>query len=223
MSGTNNHTAEIVNLPAASNGDEPVYHRIGYARVSTIDQDLRLQVDALLRDGVLENDIYRETVSGSAPRRPQFEAMLREMRPGDVITIWKLDRLGRTLRQILETVDIIHKRGGKLRIITQQIDTSTPMGGFILAVFGAFAELERELIRERTRAGLEAGRARGRFGGRQVTYSDEQIKAAQALMRRGMGIMEARMTVTDRNGKPITLPQLRRRLARLEIENAEEF
>jgi DNA invertase Pin-like site-specific DNA recombinase len=165
--------------------DQPEPHKIGYARVSTADQDLRLQIDALLRDGVSETNIYREFASGASKRRPQFSAMMKEIRPGDVVTVWKLDRLGRSLRQMLDTVDRIHKAGAKLRVLTQQIDTSTPSGSLFLRVFGAIAEFERELIRERTFAGLAAARERGRIGGRRPTYTDAQVREAMVIYDRG--------------------------------------
>src|SRR5467141_221377 len=97
-------------------------HRIGYARVSTADQTPQMQIDALLKDGVEARAIYSETVSGAAKKRPEFNRMMREIRPGDVVTVWKLDRLGRTTRQVLDTIDVIHKHGAKLRILTQMVD-----------------------------------------------------------------------------------------------------
>ena len=197
--------------------DEEIPHRIGYARVSTTDQDMRLQVDALLRDGVAEDDLYQETASSASKRRPEFEAMMREIRPGDVITVWKLDRLGRSLRQVLDTVDQIHEVGAKLRILTQHIDTSTAAGNLVLAVFAAVAEFERELIRERTRAGIEAARARGRVGGRRETYSDDQIREAVKLVQAGSTWRQAAETVRGRKGKHITVTRLRSRAEALQL------
>jgi DNA invertase Pin-like site-specific DNA recombinase len=185
--------------------------RIGYARVSTSDQDLSLQLDALHRDGI--DRIYQEHASSAAKRRPQFDAMMKDVRAGDVVTVWKLDRLGRSLRQVLDTVKTIHDRGAKLRILTQQIDTSTPMGGFILAVFGAFGELERELIRDRTRAGLAAAAERGRKGGRRPTFTDRQVLNVRALVVKGANVKEACKSIG------ISPQQYERRMAALKEKN----
>jgi DNA invertase Pin-like site-specific DNA recombinase len=195
-------------------------HRIGYARVSTADQNPQMQIDALLRDGVKFEEIYQETVSGTAKKRPQFGKMMRDVRPNDVVTVWKLDRLGRTTRQVLDTIDFIHKRGAKLRILTQMVDTSTPLGNFMLTVIAAFAELERDLTRERTLEGLRAAKSRGRIGGRDLTYTDEQIRAAVALYEAGSSWKDAAATVMGRRGKTITVTRLRARAAALrEKEN----
>lgn len=148
-------------------------------------------MDALLRDGVREDEIYKETASAASKRRPEFDKMMREIRPGDVITVWKLDRLGRSLRGMLDTVDQIHKAGAKLRVLTQQLDTSTAGGALILHVFLAFAEFERDLIRERTVAGLTAARERGRIGGRRPTYTEEQVRWGMAIHDDGMSWAEA--------------------------------
>jgi DNA invertase Pin-like site-specific DNA recombinase len=185
-------------------------HRIGYARVSTADQDPRMQIDALTRDGVVE--IYHEKVSGAAKKRPQFNRMMRELRPGDVITVWKLDRLGRTLRQVLDTIERINKAGAHLRILTQHLDTSTPMGKCMLAMVAAFAELERDLGIERTRAGLASAAALGRRGGARPQYTEEDIERAAAAFRAGTSYRELAETVRNRKGKAITPTQLKRRI-----------
>lgn len=188
-------------------------HRIGYARVSTADQDPRMQIDALLRDGIREADIYHEKVSGAAKKRPQFNRMMREMRPGDVITVWKLDRLGRTLRQVLNTIKQIKDAGAHLRILTQQLDTSTPMGKCMLAMVAAFAELERDLGIERTRAGLASAAALGRRGGARRQYADEDIERAAAAFRAGASYKEIAATIHNRRGdRAITPTQLKRRI-----------
>ncbi len=201
-------------------------HRIGYARVSTADQDPQMQIDALLRDGVQREKIYHETASGAAKRRPQFEAMLRDMRPGDVITVWKLDRLGRTTRQVLDTIALIHNRGAKLRMLTDMIDTSTPMGTFFLTVVAAWSQLERDLIRERTNAGLRAARERGRIGGRLHTYTDDQIRAAAARYENGaaegLSWKDVAADVIGRNGKVITVTRLRARIEELRKKDAQD-
>jgi DNA invertase Pin-like site-specific DNA recombinase len=159
--------------------------KIGYARVSTADQDLRLQIDALLKDGVREPDIYRETVSGAKQKRDVFDRMMRELRPDDIVTVWKLDRLSRSLPTMLRTIEEIHSKGAKLRILTQQIDTSTAGGKLFLNMLMVIADFEREIGRERTIAGLAAARERGRTGGRKPTFTDDQIREAKRLREQG--------------------------------------
>lgn len=186
-------------------------HPIGYARVSTQDQDLGMQIAELTKHGVSLENIYRETVSGAKERRPEFERMMRELRPGDVVTVWKLDRLSRSLPAMLETVEEIHRRGAKLRVITQQIDTSTASGRLFLNMLGVIAEFERDLGVERTVAGLERARSEGRVGGRKPLYSDEQIRDAIEALDRGVSwLRAAKLVVTD--GKQISLPNLKKRV-----------
>lgn len=157
-------------------------HLIGYARVSMADQDPKLQIKALLEAGVAREDIYHETASGAARKRPQFEAMMKDAREGDIVVVWKLDRLGRTTRQVLDTFFELERRGAKVRVLTQAgMDTSTPMGRMIVTVMAAVAELERDLIRERTAAGLAAARAEGRIGGRRSKFKDAEVREAAKL------------------------------------------
>jgi DNA invertase Pin-like site-specific DNA recombinase len=196
-----------------STNEKLAEHRIGYARVSTADQDPRTQIDALLRDGILETDIYREKVSSAAKERPQFNRMMKELRPGDVVTVWKLDRLGRTLRQVLDTIERIKDADAHLRILTQQLDTSTPMGKYMLAMVAAFVELERDLGIERTRAGLASAAALGRRGGARPQYAEDDIARAAAAFRAGVSYKQIAMTVLNRKGdKAITPTQLKRRI-----------
>ncbi len=201
--------------PVVSNGGEPFAsdRRIGYARVSTADQNLELQIAALLRDGVSREHIYQEKVSGAAKKRPEFNRMMRELRAGDVITVWKLDRLGRTLRQVLDTIAIIHENGAYLRIITQHFDSTTPMGKAMLGICAIFSELERDLAIERTMAGLAAARAKGRVGGRRLMYTEKQIEEAVARFDAGERLQDIRHDVKSRTGKTITEAQLGRRIA----------
>ena len=157
-------------------------HKLGYARVSTTDQDPQLQIDALLAVGVDRRDIFQDTISGAADKRPGFAALLRAAHAGDVIYVWKLDRLGRSVRQVLDTFHEMTQRGVSIRCITQpQLDTTTTMGRLIITIMAAVAEMERDLIIERTQAGLAAGRARGRVGGRRFRVPDEAIAAARHL------------------------------------------
>jgi DNA invertase Pin-like site-specific DNA recombinase len=137
---------------------------VGYARVSTQDQDLSLQLDALNDAGC--NKIYKEKITGSKKERPQLQKMLGQLRKGDVVVIWKLDRLARSLKDLVGLVNEIQERGGALHSLNDQIDTTTPHGKFTFHIFAALAEFELDIIRERTKAGLAAARARGRIGGR---------------------------------------------------------
>jgi DNA invertase Pin-like site-specific DNA recombinase len=153
---------------------------IGYARVSTRDQKPHLQIDALREAGC--ERIFDETASGARRDRPELAAALDFMRGGDSLVVWKLDRLARSTRQLLETVEALERRGIGLRILTQNMDTTSAGGRLIFTVFSAIAEFEREIIRERTRAGLDAARARGRTGGRPRALSDKDLKEARALL-----------------------------------------
>lgn len=147
---------------------------IGYARVSTKDQNLELQLDALTKAGC--EIIFQEKVSGSKADRPELAKMIAQLRKGDVVCIYKLDRLGRSLKNLLELVAGFEKREVGLRSLTDAIDTTTPQGRLVLNLFASLAEFERDLIRERTKAGLEAARARGRKGGRRSGLSAESQK-----------------------------------------------
>jgi len=138
--------------------------KIGYARISTIDQSFNLQVDALNNAGC--EKIYREIVSGAKAERSQLTAMLNDLRKGDILVIWKLDRLGRSLKHLVSLVGELVQKDVGLQSINDPIDTTTPQGRLSFNIFASFAEFERELIRVRTQAGLSAARARGRFGGR---------------------------------------------------------
>ncbi len=138
--------------------------KIGYARVSTQDQDLSLQLDALNAAGC--GKIYKEKITGSTRERPELQKLLDQLREGDVVVIWKLDRLARSLKDLVNLVNEIQEKGGALHSLNHQIDTTTPHGKFTSHVFAALAEFERDIIRERTKAGLVAARARGRVGGR---------------------------------------------------------
>lgn len=138
--------------------------QIGYARISTKEQSFDLQVDALHQAGC--EKIYREVVSGAKAERPVLDGLLRELRPSDVLVIWKLDRLGRSLRHLVELAGTLMERDVGLKSLNDPIDTTTPQGHLIFNLFASLAEFERDLIRERTQAGLAAARARGRKGGR---------------------------------------------------------
>jgi DNA invertase Pin-like site-specific DNA recombinase len=153
---------------------------VGYARVSTADQNLNLQKDELKKFGC--SKIYEDVASGAKSTRAGLEAAIDFAREGDTLVIWKLDRLGRSLRDLIEIVTRLEKEGVSFVCITQNIDTRTPSGKLFFHIFGALAEYERELIRERTKAGLTAARARGRKGGRKPAMNEEQIEQARAMM-----------------------------------------
>lgn len=160
---------------------------IGYARVSKADgsQTLDLQHDALLAADVPDDQIYSDQASGKKDDRPGLEACLKALRNGDVLVIWKLDRLGRSLHHLVKTVTTLSDRGIGLKVLTgqgAQIDTTTAAGRLSFGIFAALAEFESELIRERTMAGLAAARARGRKGGRKFALSKAQVRMAQAAM-----------------------------------------
>ena len=151
----------------------------GYARVSTTQQDEALQHDALEKAGV--DRIFIDKASGATESRPALDELLGQLRPGDTVVVWRLDRLGRSLRHLIDVVGDLEQRGVGLRSLTESIDTSTPGGKLIFHVFGALAEFERDLIRERTQAGLAAARARGRVGGRPTVWTPEKLEAARAM------------------------------------------
>lgn len=138
--------------------------KIGYARVSTKDQNFNLQIDALKNTGC--EKIYREVVSGAKAERAQLNSMLENLRKGDILVVWKLDRLGRSLKHLVELVSELVKKGVGLKSINDPIDTTTAQGRLSFNIFASLAEFERDIIRERTQAGLSAARARGRVGGR---------------------------------------------------------
>src|SRR4051794_31708121 len=137
---------------------------IGYARVSTIDQTLDLQRDALKTAGC--EKLYTDTASGAKAERKGLEEAIDYARKGDILVVWRLDRLGRSLRHLIVTITLLNKKEVGFRSITENIDTTTSGGKLVFHIFGALAEFERDIIRERTNAGLEAARKRGRFGGR---------------------------------------------------------
>lgn len=153
---------------------------VGYARVSTLDQKPALQTDALKAAGC--ERIFTETASGAQRDRPELNAALAYLRPGDTLVVWKLDRLARSMRQLIETVEDLQVRGIELRSLTESIDTATSGGRLVFHIFGALAEFERAVIRERTRAGLQAARARGKKGGRPTNFGPKQLAAAKAML-----------------------------------------
>lgn len=179
--------------------------QIGYCRVSTVDQNPDLQRDALSKAGC--ERIFEDRMSGAKKDRPGLQEALEFARPGDVIAVWRLDRLGRSLKDLLTIVADLEERGVGLRSLTEAIDTSSSGGRLIFSIFGAIGEFERNLIRERTLAGLDAARRRGRIGGRPKALSERDLIAAKAML------MDDGLTVADVAGRlGVSVPTLYRNL-----------
>ena len=157
---------------------------IGYARVSTFDQNIDLQEDALKKAGC--EKIFSDKISGSKKERPGLNEAISHLRQGDTLVIWKLDRLGRSLRNLMDLTAKLEKMGVHFRSITDGIDTNTPAGRFFFHVMAALAQMERELIIERTKAGLAAARERGRTGGRKRAMTESKLEAAKKLLAEGI-------------------------------------
>lgn len=157
---------------------------IGYARVSTQDQNLDLQIDALVKTGC--EKVFEDKLSGSRAERPGFAKALEMLREGDTLVVWKLDRLGRSVKNLIDLVGKLHKQGIQLKSLTDNIDTGTPSGRFFFHVMVSLAEMERELTVERTRAGLEVARQLGRKGGRKRLMTNSKIESARKLLVNGV-------------------------------------
>jgi len=153
--------------------------KIGYARVSTYEQNLDLQIDDLKKNGC--EKIYEEKVSGSKADRPILQDMLKNLRSGDILVVWKLDRLGRSLKDLLGIVSGLQNSGVELVSLKESIDTTSSTGKLIFSIFGALAEYEKDIIRERTMAGLNSARARGIVGGRKKRLSDKDVAMLRTL------------------------------------------
>jgi DNA invertase Pin-like site-specific DNA recombinase len=167
---------------------------LGYARVSTNEQDASLQHDALNAAGCIK--VFTDKASGSLDRRPQLDRLLDQLRPGDTIVVWRLDRLGRSLKHLIQIVEDLAERGIGFRSLTEGMDTTTSGGKLVFSIFDALAEFERALIRERTMAGLTAARARGRVGGRPPVMTPEKIKVARQLyMTKELTVEEIAKTI----------------------------
>ncbi|MBJ7325630.1 recombinase family protein [Rhodococcus sp. 14-2470-1a] len=156
---------------------------LGYMRVSTTDQSLDLQRDALTAAGCFR--IWEEVASGADKDRPQLQLLLESLRVGDVVAVWRLDRLGRSLSHLIETVNLIETKGATLRSITEGIDTSTVGGRLTYNIFGSLAEFERDLVKERTMAGLAAARARGRIGGQPAKIDADKARHIRRMLDDG--------------------------------------
>jgi len=171
----------------ATTGD--LSHLLGYARISTADQSAALQLDALAAAGCYRT--FVDVASGSLDDRPELAKVLDQLRPGDTLVVWRLDRLGRSLRHLIDTVGALSERGVGFKSLQESIDTTTAGGKLVFHVFGALAEFERDLLRERTMAGLAAARARGRKGGRPSVMTAEKITMARQLYDSRLYTVEA--------------------------------
>jgi len=157
--------------------------KIGYARVSTDTQETDLQMDALKRANCTH--VYREKTSGAKAERPELMKLLDTARKGDVVIVWRLDRLARSLRQPIDTTVLLNEHGVELHSLTENINTTTPSGKLTFHIFAALAEFERDILRQRVNAGLKAARRRGRVGGRPKALGEADLKKARALLRSG--------------------------------------
>lgn len=179
---------------ASSQNDTDSGRAIGYARVSSAGrQDLALQLDALKKHGVVDSLMFTDRISGAKENRPGLDACLAELKTGDILVVWRLDRLGRSVRHLVSLIDDLRERGIGFRSLCDgAIDTTTASGELIFNIFSSLAQFERRLIQERTKAGLAAARARGRMGGRRpITFDNRKVQLAQALYRdRTMEIAE---------------------------------
>lgn len=163
---------------------------IGYARVSTSDQSVTMQVDALEKAGCVR--VFTDVASGAKASRPGLDEALSYLREGDTLVVWKIDRLGRSLSHLVQTVDALRDRGVSFRSLNDAgIDTTTRNGKLLFNLFGTLAEFERDLIRERTKAGIESAAARGRHGGRRPVITPAKLAKAQQLMSKGLTVREA--------------------------------
>ena len=160
---------------------------IGYMRVSSTDdrQSVSLQKDALVASGVDERHLHQDKASGARDDRPGLKGCLADLRPGDVLVVWKLDRLGRSLPNLLAIIADLKERGVAFRSLTEQMDTTTPHGELLFSIFGALAQYERALTRERVLAGLAAAKRRGRKGGRPHALNPEQLEQVVTALDRG--------------------------------------
>lgn len=157
--------------------------KIGYARVSTKDQNLELQMNALNNEGC--DKIYTDKMSGTVKNRPGLDLCFDQLRKGDVFVVWKLDRLGRSVRHLVSFMNSLEEKEIDFKSIKDNIDTSTPSGRFYFHLMASLAQMERDLISERTKAGLDAARNKGRVGGRKRSMTDSKIKAAKNLLDSG--------------------------------------
>ena len=161
---------------------------LGYARVSTDDQDLTLPIDALIRHGGKREDIFTDKKSGATTNRPGWRDVINDARPGDVLVAWSLDRVSRSLRDLINLSDSLQKEGIHLRLIQQQIDTTTPMGTFFFHLMAAIAQLERGMIGQRTSAGMKAAKENGARFGPKPKFGKKEVEQAVRMLKRGASV-----------------------------------
>lgn len=160
----------------------PESRLIGYARVSTNGQELNLQLDALLKAGCAKKNIFTDRVSGAKASRPGLDACLQKLKSGDTLMVWRIDRLGRSMRHLVNLVDDLRQRGVGFKSLNDGIDTTTANGEMVFGLFATLAQFERRLVQERTKAGLESARARGRVGGRPpISPDDPRVRTAKEM------------------------------------------
>lgn len=180
IAAVNRKSTSLIPAHQADDSEKSQPFMIGYARVSMADQNPQLQIDALIKAGVPEDRIYVEQASGATiKKREKFNLMMQDARKGDVIVVWKLDRLGRNTQEVLATFNELTNKGAQVMVLmNREMDTTTPTGRLIITIMAAVAQLEREFTVERTKAGLAVARAAGRYGGRKSKHSDDQIELA---------------------------------------------
>ena len=189
--------------------------KLGYARVSTSDQDTQAQQTALVAAGCKR--VFHEVGSGGRWDRPELQRLLDHLRPGDVLVVWKLDRLSRSLKDLLLLLERIDRAGASFQSITEHVDTSTAAGRMLMQLLGTFAEFERSMLRERTQAGLQAARAAGRVGGRPRALSDAQEREILAMLAAGRTAADAaRLVGVNRS----TVSRMQARIRREEVESS---
>lgn len=191
-------------------GQKP--HLVGYVRVSTDDQSLDLQIDALVAYGVAREDIHEDIRSGGDTERRGLQAARKDCRPGDKLVVWKLDRLGRDVRELIATIDYLAHKGVELVVLTEHVDTTTPAGRMMFLVTAAFAQYERDLIVERTKAGLAYAASQGRKGGRRSIFTPDLKNVARRMLAAGKPLTEIATAVGFQSKSSLLryLPELRR-------------
>lgn len=195
----------------------------GYARVSTAEQRLDLQLDAFEKATIHPDYIYQEHISGVKAKRPQLTECLRTMRKGDTLVVWKLDRLGRSVKELIEILEQLRERGIEFQSLNDHIDTSSAVGKMVFHILAAFAQFERDLNSERTIAGLAVARKRGRMGGRKPILSDLQVREGQDLIRhRTRTVTDVCKIFRTKDDKPISRQTWYRAVERVKLKEARE-
>ena len=190
---------------------------IGYARVSTADQSVQMQIDALMAAGIAKENIFSENMSGIKKNRPELANALRMLREGDTLVVWKLDRIARSIAHLIEVMDELEKKGVAFRSLTEGLETKTPAGKMIFHVIGAMAQLERDLIVERTRAGVKAAQARGvKFGAKHVIDPKDMPEIWEQVNQKGI------TKVAIAKKYKVTVQTISRRLKEYEAEQANK-